>query len=104
MATEKKETAQRDAQGVRKQSYKRFKEGRDYEPTDAETTAALCDAFLTGFLQTEETPEGGEVQNNNYCVSYWHMTRQSALNLWKNCIITWDGLLKSCMRIRHLPK
>ena len=55
MATEKKETAQRDAQGVRKQSYKRFKEGRDYEPTDAETTAA--------FLQTEETPEGGEVQN-----------------------------------------
>lgn len=63
MATEKKETAQRDAQGVRKQSYKRFKEGRDYEPTDAETTAVLCDAFLTGFLQTEETPEGGEVQN-----------------------------------------
>jgi hypothetical protein len=55
MATEKKETAQRDAQGVRKQSYKRFKEGRDYEPTDAETTAALCDAFLTGFLQTEFT-------------------------------------------------
>ena len=63
MATEKKETAQRDENGVRKQSYKRFKEGRDYEPTDAETTAALCDAFLTGFLQTEETPEGGEVQN-----------------------------------------
>jgi hypothetical protein len=63
MAVEKKETAQRDENGVRKQSYKRFKEGRDYEPTDAETTAALCDAFLTGFLQTEETPEGGEVQN-----------------------------------------
>ena len=42
MATEKKETAQRDENGVRKQSYKRFKEGRDYEPTDAETTAALC--------------------------------------------------------------
>lgn len=63
METEKKETAQRDENGVRKQSYKRFKEGRDYEPTDAETTAALCDAFLTGFLQTEETPEGGEVQN-----------------------------------------
>ena len=35
MATEKKETAQRDENGVRKQSYKRFKEGRDYEPTDA---------------------------------------------------------------------
>ena len=51
MATEKKETAQRDENGVRKQSYKRFKEGRDYEPTDAETTAVLCDAFLTGFLQ-----------------------------------------------------
>ena len=27
MATEKKETAQRDENGVRKQSYKRFKEG-----------------------------------------------------------------------------
>lgn len=51
MATEKKETAQRDAQGVRKQSYKRFKEGRDYEPTDAETTAALCDV-----VGSEATP------------------------------------------------
>ena len=41
MATEKKETAQRDAQGVRKQSYKRFKEGRDYEPTDAENNGGF---------------------------------------------------------------
>ena len=32
MATEKKETAQRDAQGVRKQSYKRFKEGATTNP------------------------------------------------------------------------
>ena len=60
MATEKKETAQRDENGVRKQSYKRFKEGRDYEPTDAETTAALCDAFLTGFLQTAGGRRGTE--------------------------------------------
>lgn len=44
------------------------------------------------------------ITENNYCVSYWRMTKRSALNLWKNCIITWDGLLKSCMRIRRLPK
>lgn len=62
MATEKKETATRDRNGVRKQSYKRFQEGRDYEPTEAEQTAALCDTFLKGFLQIEQTPEGGEVQ------------------------------------------
>lgn len=40
---ERKETAQRDAQGVRKQSYKRFKEGRDYEATDGGDMIALCD-------------------------------------------------------------
>ena len=54
MATEKKETAQRDENGVRKQSYKRFKEGRDYEPTDAETTAALCDGNAGGRRGTEQ--------------------------------------------------
>lgn len=52
---EKKETTQRDTNGVRKQNYKRFQEGRDYEPTEAEQTAALCDIFLKGFLQIEET-------------------------------------------------
>lgn len=63
MAERKKETATRDENGVRKQSYKRFQEGRDYEATEAEQTAALCDVFLKGFLQIEETPEGGEVRN-----------------------------------------
>ena len=59
---ERKETATRDAQGVRKQTYKRFKEGKDYKPTNAETTSALCDMFRRGFLGIEETADGGEVQ------------------------------------------
>jgi hypothetical protein len=59
---EKKETAARDKNGVRKQNYKRFQEGKDYEPTEAETTSALCDMFRRGFLGAEETEEGGEVQ------------------------------------------
>lgn len=59
---EKKETVARDAQGVRKQTYKRFKEGQDYKPTRAETTSALCDMFRRGFLGIEGTTEGGEVQ------------------------------------------
>lgn len=57
---QRKETAARDENGVRKQSYTRFKEGRDYEPTDAEITTALCDAFLVGFLQEETEPEKGK--------------------------------------------
>ena len=65
MADQRKETAARDENGVRKQSYRRFKEGRDYEPTEAEQTMALCDTFLKGFLQIEETPEGGEVRNKS---------------------------------------
>lgn len=64
MAEQRKETATRDENGVRKQSYRRFQEGRDYEATEAEQTQALCDVFLKGFLQIEETPEGGEVQRN----------------------------------------
>lgn len=62
MAEKRKETSARDAQGVRKQNYKRFQEGRDYEPTEAEKTAALCDMFRKGFFDIEETPDGGEVQ------------------------------------------
>lgn len=62
MAEKRKETAARDAQGVRKQNYRRFQEGRDYEPTEAEKTAALCDMFRKGFFDIEETPDGGEVQ------------------------------------------
>lgn len=30
--------------------------------------------------------------------------KAECLEFMENCIITWDGLLKSCMRIRHLPK
>jgi hypothetical protein len=59
---ERKETSARDKNGVRKQNYKRFQEGKDYEPTEAETTSALCDMFRRGFLGAEETEEGGEVQ------------------------------------------
>lgn len=56
---EKKETAARDENGVRKQTYKRFKEGRDYEPTESEKNITLCDMFLDGFLAKTE-PEGVE--------------------------------------------
>lgn len=56
---QRKETAARDENGVRKQNYSRFKEGRDYEATDTEITTALCDAFLVGFLQTDN-PQGEE--------------------------------------------
>lgn len=62
MAERKKETATRDENGVRKQSYRRFQEGRDYEATETEQTQALCDVFLKGFLQIEETESGGEVE------------------------------------------
>lgn len=30
--------------------------------------------------------------------------KAECLEFMENCIITWDGLLKSCMRIRRLPK
>lgn len=52
----------RDSKGVRKQTYKRFKEGEDYKPTEAGETVALCEMFRKGFLGIEETPEGVEVQ------------------------------------------
>lgn len=52
----------RDNKGVRKQTYKRFKEGEDYSPTDAKETSALCDMFRRGFLGIEESPEGVEVR------------------------------------------
>lgn len=58
---ERKETAQRDAQGVRKQNYKRFKEGRDYEATDGGDMIALCDMMERGIFNIEEeTTENGE--------------------------------------------
>ena len=52
----------RDSKGVRKQTYKRFKEGEDHKPTEAGETVALCEMFRKGFLGIEETPEGVEVQ------------------------------------------
>lgn len=62
MADKRKETAARDENGVRKQTYRRFQEGRDYEPTEAEKTAALCDMFRKGFFDMEEIEGGGAVQ------------------------------------------
>ena len=62
MAEQKKETAARDEHGARKQNYKRFKEGRDYESIEAEKTTALCDMFRRGFFGIEETEEGGEIR------------------------------------------
>lgn len=60
---EKKETAARDENGVRKQNYKRFKEGKDYTPTDAEQTAALCDLMRRGIFGEEETTEGQRIRS-----------------------------------------
>ena len=73
MAAEKKETAQRDENGVRKQSYKRFKEGRDYEPTDAETTAALCDAFLTGFYRQRKRRRAERYRTKGDALGSWKL-------------------------------
>lgn len=52
----------RDERGVKKQAYRRFKEGVDYDPTDEQETAVLCNMFLKGFLGIEETEEGEEVR------------------------------------------
>lgn len=49
MADGKKEIATRDENGVRKQTYKRFKPGRDYEEIDTAQAVALCDMMLDGF-------------------------------------------------------
>lgn len=46
MAAEKRETATRDENGVRKQSYKRFKAGRDYEEIETAQAVALCEMML----------------------------------------------------------
>lgn len=47
--SEKKETAARDENGVRKQTYRRFKEGRDYKELSTKQAVALCDMMLDGF-------------------------------------------------------
>lgn len=59
---DKKETAARDENGVRKQSYRRFKPGRDYEEIETERAVALCDMMLDGFktaIKAAETEKRG---------------------------------------------
>lgn len=53
----------RDSKGVRKQTYKRFKEGEDYTKTEERQTAALCDMMKRGIFGEEETPEGVRVRH-----------------------------------------
>ena len=60
MAGEKKETATRDENGVRKQSYKRFKPGRDYEEIETAQAVALCDMMLDGFKRSVADAERGK--------------------------------------------
>lgn len=55
---EKKETAARDENGVRKQTYRRFKEGRDYKELSTEQAVALCDMMLDGFRTGTKALEG----------------------------------------------
>lgn len=58
MAAEK-----RDGRGVRRSTYKRYKEGEDYTSPDALQTAALCDLMKRGIFGETETPDGGRVRN-----------------------------------------
>lgn len=54
---EKKETAARDENGVRKNDYRRFKEGRDYEKQTGPDMVTLCDMMSRGIFGEEETEE-----------------------------------------------
>lgn len=54
-----KETANRDERGARKQNYRRFKEGRDYEAQDAATASAMLEMMRIG-LVGEIRAGGGE--------------------------------------------
>lgn len=56
---EKKETAARDENGVRKNDYRRFKEGRDYEKQTAPDMVTLCDMMSRGIFGEEETKGRG---------------------------------------------
>jgi hypothetical protein len=60
---DKKNTDSRDARGVRKQTYKRYQEGKDYAATDAGQTAALCDLMRRGIFGEEETEDGQRVRH-----------------------------------------
>ena len=57
---EKKETAARDENGVRKNDYRRFKEGRDYEKQNGPDMVTLCDMMSRGIFgeETEEREKG----------------------------------------------
>ncbi len=63
MSEKKKETATRDAAGVRKNTYRRFKEGEDYEKQTAPEMAALCDMMKRGIFGEEETENGERVRH-----------------------------------------
>lgn len=58
-----KETATRDAVGVRKNTYKRYKEGEDYEKQTAPEMAALCDMMKRGIFGEEEAENGERVRH-----------------------------------------
>lgn len=63
MPEKRKETATRDAAGVRKNTYSRYKEGKDYEKQTAPEMAAICDMMKIGIFGEEETPEGVRVRH-----------------------------------------
>lgn len=63
MAGKGKETDTRDAAGVRKNTYRRFKEGEDYEKQTAPEMATLCDMMKRGIFGEEETAEGVRVRH-----------------------------------------
>lgn len=57
------ETGARDAAGVRKNNYTRYKEGQDYQKQTAPEMSALCDMMKRGIFGEEETPEGVRVRH-----------------------------------------
>ena len=63
MSEKGKETGARDAAGVRKNTYNRYKEGKDYQKQTAAEMAAICDMMKRGIFGEEETPEGVRVRN-----------------------------------------
>lgn len=62
MAEKRKGSATRDALGVRKNTYRRFKEGEDYEKQTAPEMTAMCDMMKRGIFGEEETSDGVRVR------------------------------------------
>jgi hypothetical protein len=56
----RRNTEYRDEMGVRKQTYRRFKEGRDYEGIEAQETAAMLELMRIGIFGEEIETETGE--------------------------------------------